>query len=388
MSTADPRLDFEARLSEHLAHRIEPGCLEADALLEVAEMGPRAPDFANRMAHIAACSRCHALLRELRQVPPVAAESGRSARRWLWVLVPAAALLLAAFFVRQIQERERQERFVEERHALPEVRFDPGFRPPQEGSIEAKGPEPDRTTPKPPDDGSPPPDPGPDFVPFEPPAPPSPSRLPGNLVEKSDGLYEGDVRIDDLVAADVRAIAGEPENVRGPGRIERPPIVLGRPEIGNRLLREARPTFEWMRYSEATGYEVRLLRLPRPDETAPTPIVIEVSGLSARPSNPLEAGQTYRLEIEAKVRGEDPVGEKNPSAMYVFRMPDAEESRKLDWAIAHEERAPMAAAMVFLALGRFADAERVMPRTDEPRVLAWRRNIEETLKRRLSEPNR
>jgi hypothetical protein len=89
----------------------------------------------------------------------------------------------------------------------------------------------------------------------------------------------------------------------------------------------------------------------------------------------------------AKVPG-DPTGDRNPRAEYLFRVPNAEERRKLDWATANESKAPLAAAMVYLAIGRLADAERVMPRTTEPQLLAWRRNIEESLKRRLSEPDR
>ncbi|HRI44827.1 MAG TPA: hypothetical protein PLL78_12845 [Fimbriimonadaceae bacterium] len=387
MSATDPRLDFEARLGEHLAERVEPGCLDGDALVELAEQGPSSKGFDRRMAHVAACSRCYELLKDLRAMPALAPEPVRASRRWLWLLVPAGAALVIFALIRQAQDRENLERFVRDRHAPPEVRFDPGFGPPKEPSLEVRRPEPRTETGPAPEN---PPDPGPEFVPFEPPSPTpaGPRNLIANIAERDGGLYEGDVRIDDLVAADVRAIAGDPENVRGPGQAVPPEIVLSRPEIGNRLLRDGKVSFEWSRHPSATGYDVRLERLPGPSDPGPQPVEIDVVGFSARPKNALEPGQSYRLRIEAKRGDRDPVGERNPFAEYVFRVPDAEETRKLEWAIAHETKAPLSAGMVYRALGRLADAERIIPRSDEPKMLAWRRNIEESLKRRLSEPNR
>lgn len=381
-----PKLDFESRLAGSLAERTEPGCLEGEALVELAEQGRAATDFERRMAHVAGCARCYGLLKDLRAVPALAAAPARpSGRRWLWLLIPAAALILFAL-VRQGQNREREDRFVREQHAPPEARFDPGFGPPKQGPREARGPEPE-----PPPEARPEvaPDPGRDFVPFEVPERPSgePQRLPGNLVEREGRLFEGEVPIEDFVAADVRAVASEPENIRGPNAVTPPEIVLEKPEIGNRLLRQANPTFSWSRYPGATGYDVTLERLPDPSDPASAQVELEMSGLTAQAKSPLQAGRNYRLRLVAKVPG-DPTGDRNPRAEYLFRVPNAEERRKLDWATANESKAPLAAAMVYLAIGRLADAERVMPRTTEPQLLAWRRNIEESLKRRLSEPDR
>lgn len=383
----EPRLEFESRLAEHLSSRVEPGCLEAESLIELAEMGPKARDFDRRMAHVASCSRCYALLGELRGMPAVKPEAERANRSWLWVLVPVGAALIIFSLVRQAQDRERIERFVKERHAPPEVRFDPGFGPPKGAPLEARGPEPKA----PPETASEtPPDPGREFIPFEPPERPSegPLRLGGYFFERDGRLFEGDVPIEDFVAADVRLFGEEPENVRGPREPDPPEIVLEQPEIGNRLLRDAKPSFEWRRHPGATGYEVTLMRLPDPSATGPVPVELEIAGLAARPKSPLEAGGTYRLRITAKGSAGDPVGERNPFSEYVFRVPDDEARRKLAWAAANESKAPVASAMVYRALGRLADAERIMPRSDEPKMLAWRRNIEESLKRRLSESNR
>jgi len=42
--------------------------------------------------------------------------------------------------------------------------------------------------------------------------------------------------------------------------------------------------------------------------------------------------------------------------------------------------------MVYFALGCYAEAERTMPRNEDPKLMKWRRHLEEMLKKRLAEP--
>ncbi len=78
-----------------------PACLEADAMIELAERGRRAHDYDSRMKHIAVCPVCRSTLKLLRQTEAIRPRA-RLVPEWMtvriFVAVGAAAALVIAWF--------------------------------------------------------------------------------------------------------------------------------------------------------------------------------------------------------------------------------------------------------------------------------------------------
>ncbi|HLK59789.1 MAG TPA: hypothetical protein VKU00_24725 [Chthonomonadaceae bacterium] len=96
----DPELPtpFEQALIQMLGEYKPGSCLSPEELIELAESGRHCPGYEARMLHVATCSGCFALFREVRQMEqartlteePSDAPSRR--RQWTWFLLAALAL--------------------------------------------------------------------------------------------------------------------------------------------------------------------------------------------------------------------------------------------------------------------------------------------------------
>ena len=93
---------IEKRWAETMQGCAPGACLEADALLELAERGKRSRDYTARMAHVAVCRNCRETFKMLQSV-----ELARPKPVFGWLvqprtgfaLVAVAAASLAIFFI-------------------------------------------------------------------------------------------------------------------------------------------------------------------------------------------------------------------------------------------------------------------------------------------------
>ena len=95
---------IEKRWAETMQGRASGQCLEADALLELAEHGKRSRNYGERMAHVAVCRNCRETFKLLQNV-----ELARPKHSLGWLFQPrtgfaavaVAAAALAIFFINQ-----------------------------------------------------------------------------------------------------------------------------------------------------------------------------------------------------------------------------------------------------------------------------------------------
>jgi hypothetical protein len=99
-------------------------------------------------------------------------------------------------------------------------------------------------------------------------------------------------------------------------------------------------------------------------------MVLKVLGTQAQlpPSIRLDAGQRYRLRIEARLLGGLPGS--NPFCQYEFRTLTPAEQEQLRWARQFARRAPYASTMVLYRLGFYRESLATLP--NDPSVQQWR----------------
>jgi hypothetical protein len=193
---------------------------------------------------------------------------------------------------------------------------------------------------------------------------PSPAGWQQAVHQVNGTTYEGAVRLPSWAADAVALLATLPPTVRAAGAFEGE-IRLLTPDPANGAVDTLTPQFRWQAVPDAQGYFATLTPLAEGEA-----MVLKVSGTQAQlpPSIRLDAGQRYRLRIEARLPGGLPGS--NPFCQYEFRTLTPAEQEQLRWARQFARRAPYASAMVFYRLGFYRESLATLP--NDPSVQQWR----------------
>src|ERR1051325_1895426 len=103
MEDPEPLTPFEKALTKMLGEHKPESCLSAEELIELAELGRRCPGYDARMSHVATCSLCFGLFRDVRRMEKARAQAngssenpaGRKKLRRTLLLLVALALATA-----------------------------------------------------------------------------------------------------------------------------------------------------------------------------------------------------------------------------------------------------------------------------------------------------
>lgn len=176
--------------------------------------------------------------------------------------------------------------------------------------------------------------------------------------------YEGATRLPDWARAAIALYENPPSPVRS-ATTQESPIRLKTPSPRQTAVDTLKPVFEWEAVPDATGYRVALT-----DESGQS-ISLKVSGTRAEPTQPLQEGASYRLQIVARVPDTLPGDE--PRLTYEFRTLSAEQWQQLEWARAHARNAPIISALILYQLGFPDEARGTLPKaSDDPKVQRWK----------------
>ncbi|MCH8274483.1 MAG: hypothetical protein IH851_06820 [Armatimonadetes bacterium] len=357
-------------------------CLEAEALIELAERGRRARDYEAGMNHVATCSECRAALKELERVEELRREHRRGfswvSGRWTWAVVaPAAAVLVIGVLIVRPWEGAGLAG-----DGIVATNGGSGTNGGTGGGTEPDGfgdGTPDTPQPKPPEVIE---EPGGGEVYYA-----------IGIRAESGRIYEGDQRLPDWTRDYLEPLRTTPTIVEGLVSTDGPSVRLTRPDYGNRGLVDVTPAFEWERVPGATGYEADLELLAGPAagqaEEMPGALIVEEMAASLTAGLSLERGQSYRLTIRVVRRFQGPEGRALPdAAVFVFDVLTEEQASEVEWARANREATPIASAMTLHALGMYADAlDAIRSAPEDQTVRLWRRKLEQDLQKRLSDPS-
>lgn len=353
-------------------------CLTAQELIEVAERGDRARNYAQHVEHLASCQACREAVQEMTEADQVRRLTSTTPAFWSWLTwprlafaIPAAAaivfcavLLANSGWIGGVRGQEP----IASNHGESEKRQPPGPLP--EGNNKNNGTRivqegPKKDAPEPGDDTSPRP------------------RIRTTLVASNWEIRNGRHTYNGIeLPKEIQSIAGTltdgPTVVRGAetGVLRMAPSPknpvsnwLEEPMEGNMAVLSGKPSFRLAR-DKAESRSAKLYEISGNGERAELPNALVVTG-GDRPLAPLTAalkqglslspGREYILEVGAmtsEIIGGTEVESERATA-WRFRIFSGREHRIYTWAKSNEKRLPVAAALSFHRLRQFGDAERV-----------------------------
>jgi len=370
-----------------MQNRIPGDCPCLETLIKLAEQGERHKDYQRHLMHIAECSDCFSLYRDLRRAETLHAQVTKPIPFWRrrviwWTAVPAAALLTVLLIYRALAppiQNSSQAHLPEKEKPLmvqpaPVVPQPDKKREPKKPL--AVKPEPDKAlkeTPK-----------------QTPPPQPQVRVLAANLRVENGKLYEGKTRLPDWVRKDIYKLAQDAPLYRS-GFDEAPqPIRLIQPEPGNRALSETRPVFAWDAPEEFRAFEVKLEAVSTNGQRVDLTDSLMIQGNRAylKDGVTLSRGSVCTLRIKPVLGAdEDLTLSAQLEAVYSFYVLTADEVQQFKWAKGNTPKAPVTSMMVLYHLQRYADAAQLAHNGHQDKhVLQWMEAIRARLQMRLTHP--